>query len=115
MTNHDVDGYVRRLPAEQSGVVAALRELMRESAPGAREVISRGSLAWQGAKLLAILSLSKTHVTFAFARGAEFTDHHGLLAGVGKTTRHVKLKPADSLPGAALRDYIHQAVLLDQG
>ncbi|MEU4335200.1 DUF1801 domain-containing protein [Micromonospora lupini] len=115
MTSPDVDAYLDRLSAEHRDVVAALRELMRECAPDAHEVISRGSLAWQGAKLLAILSLSRTHVTFAFARGAEFTDRHGLLAGVGKGTRHVKLKPAAALDRVALRDYIHQAVQLDRG
>ncbi|MFG2049225.1 DUF1801 domain-containing protein [Micromonospora sp. NPDC048935] len=115
MTSHDIDEHLGRLPVEHRDVVAALREMMRECAPDAREVISRGSLAWQGVKLLAILSLSKTHVTFAFARGAEFTDRHGLLAGVGKGTRHVKLRPAGTLDRAALQDYVHQAVVLDKG
>ncbi|MFC0506477.1 DUF1801 domain-containing protein [Micromonospora costi] len=110
----DIDEYVGRLPADQRDIVAALRDLMRTCAPDAREVISRGSLAWQGDRILAIVSLSKTHVTFAFARGAEFTDDHGLLDGIGKATRHVKIKKADSLPRAALGDYVRQAVLLDR-
>ncbi|GII42423.1 DUF1801 domain-containing protein [Planotetraspora phitsanulokensis] len=115
MPNEAVDEFVRTkvLPEHQS-IVGTLRELMKENAPGAEEVISRGSPAWQGKKLLAIISPSKTHITFAFARGAEFKDEFGLLEGVGKTTRHVKIKKADALNEDALRDYIGQAVRLDQ-
>jgi hypothetical protein len=54
------------------------------------------------------------HITFAFDRGAEFTDHFGLLEGVGKRTRHVKLKKPDAINHDALRDYITQAVTLDK-
>jgi hypothetical protein len=64
-------------------------------------------------KVLAVLSVSTTHITFAFARGAEFTDDHGLLEGVGTKTRHVKLKQVEAIDRAALRDYIAQAVALD--
>ncbi|SDJ03415.1 DUF1801 domain-containing protein [Nonomuraea jiangxiensis] len=115
MTSADVDEFVQtRLAPPHQTIVRVLRELMAEGAPDASEVISRGSPAWKGRAILAIISHSKTHVTFAFARGAEFDDDHGLLEGVGKTTRHVKLKNPDALDHDALRDYIRQAVALDQ-
>jgi hypothetical protein len=114
MSTSPVDEYVRtRLPADQQEIFAVLRVLLSEHAPLAREVISRGSPAWQGQKLLAILSVSKTHLTLAFARGAEFEDRHGLLEGTGKTTRHVKLKELSDVDVDALVDYIEQAVTLD--
>ncbi|MGW5053093.1 DUF1801 domain-containing protein [Actinokineospora sp. NPDC004072] len=94
--------------------MAALRELMAAHAPDAAEVIAYDSLAWRGAKNLAIVSAAKTHITFAFDRGAEFTDGHGLLQGVGKKTRHVKLKAPQDIDRDALRDYITQAVALDR-
>jgi hypothetical protein len=108
------DDYVKtEMTPQQQDIITVLRGLMRQHAPQAEEVISRGSPAWNGNKLLAIISRSKTHLTLAFARGAEFIDRHGLLDGVGKTTRHVKLKQADDVDAAALRDYITQAVALD--
>jgi hypothetical protein len=114
MTGNDVDEYVKsKLPPQHQGVVGILRELMSECAPDAREVISYGSPAWKSNKILAIISPSKTHITFAFSRGAEFNDAHGLLEGVGKTTRHVKIKSLDGVNHDALRDYIRQAVALD--
>jgi hypothetical protein len=98
---------------DQQPIVAALRDLMSECAPEANEVISYGSPAWRATKILAIISVSTSHITFAFERGAEFTDDHGLLQGVGKKTRHVKLKSAEAINQAALRDYVEQAVVLD--
>jgi hypothetical protein len=114
MASNDVDEYVKtKLPPQHHGVVSMLRELMNECAPTAHEVISYGSPAWKSNKILAIISPSKTHITFAFSRGAEFNDAHGLLEGVGKTTRHVKIKNLDAVNQNALRDYIQQAVALD--
>ena len=116
MSSADVDALVQqKVSPDQQPVVAALRELMRRHAPQADEVVLYGSPAWRRHKVLAIISISKTHVTFAFDRGAEFTDRHGRLQGVGKRTRHVKLKTADDVADPALVDYIEQAVALDNG
>ncbi|MCW2877816.1 MAG: hypothetical protein JWQ95_1916 [Sphaerisporangium sp.] len=115
MTSQAVDDYIQAkvAPAHQP-IVATLRELMRECAPDADESIAYGSPVWKRAKNLAIISAAKTHITFAFDRGAEFTDDHGLLEGVGKRTRHIKLKKAEDINLVALRDYIAQAVALDR-
>jgi hypothetical protein len=111
----DFDTAVRaKVPDHYRPIVAALRDLVRECAPDAAEVVMYGSPAWKAHKALAIISVSKTHLTFAFERGAEFDDPHGLLAGSGKKTRHVKLKSLDDVNEAALRDYITQAATLDK-
>ncbi|GAA3408464.1 DUF1801 domain-containing protein [Streptosporangium vulgare] len=115
MSSEAVDEFVEtKVQPQHREIVNTLRTLMKECAPDATEMISRGSPAWQGRKLLAIISASKTHLTFAFARGAEFEDSFGLLEGVGKTTRHVKLKKPETVNQEALRDYVRQAVRLDQ-
>jgi hypothetical protein len=114
MSSELIDEYVQtKIQPQHQPIAAALRELMRTYAPAAKEVITYGSPAWRGTKNLAVISVSKTHLTFAFERGAEFTDAHGLLEGVGKRTRHVKLKKLDDVNPDALRDYITQAVALD--
>ncbi|MFI6518213.1 DUF1801 domain-containing protein [Spirillospora sp. NPDC050679] len=115
MASEVVDQYIEsKVLPQHRPTVAALRALMAEGAPDAAEVISYGSPAWRSNKILAIISASKAHITFAFERGAEFTDDHGLLQGVGKKTRHVKIKTPEALDADALRDYICQAVALDQ-
>jgi hypothetical protein len=115
MSANDTEEYVRtKIQPQHQDSVRVLRELMRESAPGATETISYGSLAWKTRKVVAIISQSKTHLTFAFSRGAEFEDPHGLLKGEGKTTRHVKIKTPDGINRDALRDYIAQAMKLGE-
>lgn len=114
MSTDSVDAVVEaKVSPEQRPIVAAVRDLMRQHAPQAEETVVYGSPAWKGTKLLAIISISKTHVTLAFDRGAEFTDSHGLLEGVGKRTRHVKLKSVDDVANPALADYVGQALALD--
>jgi hypothetical protein len=114
MSNLAVDEYLKtKVLPQHRGIISALRALMAECAPQAQEVILYGSPAWKGNKALAIVSPSKTHITFAFDRGAEFEDAHGLLAGTGKRTRHVKIKSLETMNQDALRDYIAQAMRLD--
>ncbi|RKS69118.1 hypothetical protein BZB76_6257 [Actinomadura pelletieri DSM 43383] len=110
----EIDTYVAtKLDPKYAGILTALRALMAEGAPDAAECLTYGSPAWRGRRVLAVISQSKTHLTFAFERGAEFEDPHGLLEGVGKKTRHVKIKSLDGINEEALRGYIAQAVRLD--
>ncbi len=94
-------------------IVAMLRELMHEMAPNAKEVISYGIPAWRGNKILAVISPTKKDITFAFSRGAEFIDKYGLLQGVGKVSKHVKIKSLDKVNKEALKNYIKQALEFD--
>jgi hypothetical protein len=51
---------------------------------------------------------------FAFSRGADFEDKYGLLRGVGKVSKHVKIANRAEINEAALRYYIRQAVKFDK-
>lgn len=77
---------------EHDEIVEKLRELMREVASNAKEVTSYGILAWRGNLMLAVISPTKKDITFAFSKGAEFEDKYGLLKGVGKVSKHVKMQ-----------------------
>lgn len=109
-----VDAFVQaRVRPEFHEIVRLLRDLMRECAPDATEMISYGIPTWKGRKMLAVLSPTQKDITFSFSRGAEFEDRHGLLRGEGKVSKHVKIKDVAHLPTEALRDYIRQALALD--
>ena len=109
-----VDDFVeRRVQPEHRAIVARLRALMAEWAPGAREELTYGILAWRNKRILAVVSPTKKDITLAFSRGAELVDRHGLLRGVGKVSKHVKIKSVDGIPQDALRDYVNQALELD--
>ena len=111
-----VDEFVKTkvLPQHQD-IVKAIRVLVRECAPNAKETIAYGIPVWKVKKIFAVISPNKKGITFSFTHGAEFEDKYGLLKGVGKVSRHVMIKAAQHVPGneAALRDYIQQALEFD--
>jgi hypothetical protein len=93
-------------------IVSMLRELMREMAPDVNEVMSYGIPAFKRKHVLAVISPTKKGITFAFSRGAEFEDRYGLLEGVGKVSKHVKIKSVEAVNKEALKYYIKQALEL---
>jgi uncharacterized protein YdhG (YjbR/CyaY superfamily) len=102
-----------RVLPEHRPIVALLRTMMRQHAPGAREEISYGILMWNQKRALAVVSPTKKDITFAFSRGAKFEDKFELLQGVGKVSKHVKIKDANEASKAALKYYIKQALQFD--
>jgi hypothetical protein len=114
MSYMSVDEYVRtKIRPDQQDIVAMLRDLMRELAPHAKEIISYGIPAWKGKRILVVISPTKKDITFAFSHGAEFEDKYGLLQGVGKVSKHVKIKDLKDVNQDALRYYIQQAIEFD--
>lgn len=108
------DEFVRaKVRPELLEVTAALRALMAECAPNAREMMSHGLPMWIDRSTLAWLSPTKKDITFSFAFGIDFEDRYGLLKGEGKNSRFVKVKSVDDLNEEALRYYIAQAVERD--
>ena len=76
-----------------------------------RPICFRRVLEWQRCQ-----EIAKSHASDAsnaFSRGAEFEDKYNLLRGVGKVSKHVKIKnPADANK-EVLRYYIKQALEFD--
>jgi len=110
-----VDEFIRqRVQPEHYEIVAMLRQLMREVAPNAEELITYGILAWRGNLMLAVVSPTKKDITFSFSKGAQFEDKYGLLRGVGHVSKYVKIKDVTEVNKTALRYYIKQALKLDK-
>ena len=93
-------------------VVAAIRMVMKESAPDAREVISYGIPMYGLKRPLAWINPSKTGITFGFRQGASFEDRYGLLRGTAKHAKHVRMSNLGEVNVPALRYYIKQALKL---
>ena len=109
-----VDEYIQtQVAPEHQDLVALIRDLMRQHAPAAKEIIKWAQPVWQQQAPLVVIGASKTHVLLIFSRGAEFTDMFGLLEGDGGVSKHVKLTSLPSVNQDAIRDYIEQAVRLD--
>jgi hypothetical protein len=111
-----VDEFVEaKVPPEFLPVVAAIRDLMRESAPDAKEVISYGMPVYKGKTLFAWINPPKKDVTLSFTRGDQMEDRYGLLRGTSKGgAKHVKMKVLADVNRPALKYYIKQAVKLDK-
>jgi len=109
-----VDEFVQtRVLPQYRDIVTALRALMRECAPDAKECISYGIPAFRMRRILAVIGPTKKGITFAFSCGAEFEDKYGLLEGVGKASKNVRIRCLTEINQAALRSYIQQALELD--
>ncbi len=95
-------------------IVAAIRKLVKEEAPEAREEISYGIPAFRMKRIFAVISPTKQGITLAFSRGVEFEDRYGLLEGVGKKSKNVRMKNMQEFNVEALQYYIEQALRLDR-
>jgi hypothetical protein len=111
----NLDEFVRsKVLPDLRPVVAAIRSLMKEFAPEAKEAISYGIPMYGLKKPIAWINPTKTGVTFGFRQGAYFEDRYGMLRGVGKHARHVRMKNLDQVNKPALKYYIKQALTLDK-
>ena len=109
-----VDEFVKtRVLPEFQPIVAMVRELMKECAPKATEVISYGIPVYKIKKIFAVISPNKEGITFSFTHGTEFEDKYNLLRGVGKVSKHVKIKNLANVNKEALRYYIKQALEIE--
>jgi hypothetical protein len=87
---------------------------MNEYAPGAKEVITYGILAWKVDKFIAVISPTKKDITFSFSKGAEFEDKYSMLGGTGKVSKFIKMKDVKDIKKTELRYYIKQALDLEK-
>jgi hypothetical protein len=109
-----VDAFIAQsVRPEYHGLVAVLREVMREAAPDAALAMSYGLPMWKGRGYLAYLSPSQRGLTFGFPYGAHFSDPHGVLQGHAKHARHLKYRRVGDVDESVLRSYVAQAVARD--
>lgn len=109
-----VEGFIEaRVLPEYREIVGMIRRAMREHAPKTEEVLTYGILGFRKRRIIAVISPTKKGITLAFSRGAEFEDKYGLLEGVGKVSKNVRLSAMHDVPKPALRYYIKQALKLD--
>lgn len=110
-----VDEFVeRKVLTEFKPIVAAIRSLVKESAPKAEELMSYGLPMYKQKRTFAWISPGKQGITLSFMRGVGFDDRYGLLRGTAKHARYVKLKNVGEINKPALRYYIKQALKLDK-
>lgn len=82
---------MRRLDSPVRGIVKALRDVVRKSAPALEEVIRRGRLCYRNRDDVCAIAAHKSHVSLQFWRGSGLSDPEALLEGTGKGMRRIKI------------------------
>ena len=101
-------------------IVAAFRQLMKEAAPQATEYVTNGTPAypgnpaWRIKRIIVLISPTQKGITFAFSQGGKFQDKYGMLEGVGKASKNIRLSRLEDFDPAVMRYYAEQAVKLDE-
>jgi len=117
-----LDGSAERHPAvelwwdEHQGPLGAMArrwfEAMRQCGDDVSEVLHDGQpTACVGGAAFAYVDAFTSHVNIGFFHGAELPDPQGLLEGVGKFMRHVKLRPGEEVDLEALSVLIDAAYI----
>jgi hypothetical protein len=111
-----VDQYVAELDPTQQAIVSALRELVREIAPEAREAFKWAQPVWEINGPVCYAKVFRDWTNFGFWRGAELAarvDHGGLLSGNGGKMRHLRLTAVADIRPEPLRRLIRAAAELN--
>jgi hypothetical protein len=114
MEINTVDDFIKaRVLPQYYDIVSVIRKLMREYAPNAKEAMGYGMPVYKGNRVFAYILPTRKDITFGFTRGSKFKDKYGLLKGVGKTSKHIKIRDLNDINKDALRYYIKQALEFD--
>jgi hypothetical protein len=92
-------------------MVENLRDLVKQSAPHLREEVKTGwgAIVYRAEGMVCAISPHKTHVNLSFYNGAHLSDSDGLLQGIGKDMRHVKIYCGEEIRWQALSEMLHEA------
>ena len=105
-----IEAWMQAQPGELRVIAQQWFEVMRGQGTDVRELLHDGHptacLADAG---FGYVNAFKTYVNVGFFRGAELADPAGLLEGMGKLMRHVKLRPGHDLNAPALTQLIATA------
>jgi hypothetical protein len=111
-------GYLATYNPHVADLTLALRQAVLEEAPDAIESLSRGyalaiGFSFTGKPLkdgFCHIVTYDTHVNLGFNRGALLPDPGGVLAGTGKSIRHITIRNQNDLEHPAIRRYLQAAI-----
>ncbi len=107
----EVDGFLAAYEPSVRKLALQLRTLLLKVAPDAEEKVHRPwkTIGYRAGAVFCAILPHGAWVNLQFHRGAELDDPGGLLAGTGKSMRHVKLEAAAEIKRPALRKLIRSA------
>lgn len=108
----EIEGYVRSLPPPIVPIVNRLRQLVRDAAPEARELLDPNGPVYDSNGLFARIEANDRQVLITFLKGAELDAEEGTLFGEG-VTRALSVASLEGLRESVLQGLVRQAVMLN--
>ncbi len=107
-----IDNYLQGLTDWRGKMVARLRKLIREAAPGLTEEWKWDTPVWSHKGNVVAAGVFKDHVKLNFFKGASLQDPNGLFnAGLeAKSTRGIDIHEGDDVDESALKELVRSAV-----
>lgn len=102
---------MRDMDAVKYRILQDARVIVFAAAPDAQERFIYGGIMFsRNGEDFGGVFASKKHVSFEFGQGFLLKDPDGLLEGVGKFRRHLKLRSVEDVTGKATAGFVKQAV-----
>jgi hypothetical protein len=107
-----ITNQIASLPDWRGALLARLRALILDAAPGITEEWKWDTAGWSQKGMVCSAGTFKDHVKLNFHKGASLPDPNGLFnAGLeAKTTRAIDFAEGDEITEAALKELIREAV-----
>jgi hypothetical protein len=112
-----ITSHIEGLADWRGKVLAQLRTLIRDAAPGVVEEWKWNTPVWSYNGNVAAVGAFQDHVKVNFFKGALLDDSQGLFnAGLeAKASRAIDIHKGDRINAAALKDLVRAAVALNRG
>jgi len=108
-----VEEFLSNYPDQIRKITAELRNIARSAMPRAHEFLYYDavnySLSDSPLDRICYISPAQTQVTVGFLFGAQLNDTHQLLQGIGKRTRHIKIRTLGEAKNPALKELVKAA------
>jgi hypothetical protein len=109
-----IDHRIAELDDWRGKMLARLRELILEAAPGSTEEWKWDTPVWSSNGNVVAIGAFQDHVKMNFFHGALIEDHHLFNAGLdAKMTRAIDIFEGDKIDESALKDLVRAAVALN--
>ena len=107
--------YIASLPSPQKEICQLLREMILDTFPQMQEEFRWGFPAYYyNGKRICLTGGFKNHANIELFYGAHLHDAKGRVVGVGKNTRHIKLRSLEEVEPDYLIDLLQQSIKLSK-
>jgi uncharacterized protein YdhG (YjbR/CyaY superfamily) len=110
-----IDDYLFQLPENQQLALEELRQVIRDAAPEAEELISYGMPAFKHNGMLVYFAAFKNHCSFFVGNGSLVKEMGDALKGYKTVPSGVHFTPENPLPSALIRDIVLKRMAQNAG